>query len=65
MHGIEVARQIRAEHPNAKVLLMSAYYEKDFSGQAEFDYIPKVEFSVSRLREVAGNVGVGVAAGSL
>ena len=65
MHGIEVAREIRAEHPGVKVVMMSAYYERDFSGQAGFDYIPKVEFSVSRLREVTANVDAGVPVGSV
>ena len=54
-HGVEVAREIRAKHPGVKVVLMSAYYKKGFSKQEGFEYIPKVEFSVSRLREISGS----------
>jgi hypothetical protein len=45
-----------------KIVLVSAFplqHDSDGLGpvQAEFEYIPKEDFSVSRLREVAGNKG--------
>jgi CheY-like chemotaxis protein len=56
MHSTQVAEEVHAEHPDVKVVLMSAYYDKAFSEQSGVEYIPKVEFSVSRLREVSGSL---------
>ena len=56
IHGTQVAKEISSEHPNVTIVLISAHYEKIFSEEARFEYIPKVEFSVSRLREVSGSL---------
>ena len=56
MSGFEATKRILEQHPNIKVVLISLYYEKEFSrlarGVGAKAAIPKWEFTLETLRQI-------------
>ena len=56
LHGLEVAREVHARHPNIKIVLMSAHHQQaqieDTLRATDAEFILKSQLSISRLRQV-------------
>ena len=54
-HGLDTAYEIHNRFPDVKVVLMSAYHQREYIEgtlpPGASDFIHKAEFSVSRLRQ--------------